>query len=305
MSMKRREFLAATALGMGGLMMGAPSRPALAQAVKHDPVEVVELGKTGIKISKVGLGTGMRGWQRGSNQTRMGEDRFNTLARGAFERGIRLMDGADLYGTHSYIAEAYKDFKREDYVLISKIWFRPDGLQEKERLSATECVERFLREYRTEYIDVLQMHCVTSPDWRTELSEYMQDLDKLKERGLIRSHGCSFHSLEALAASTEESWVDSVHARINPYAVKMDVKTAEEVPKVAEILKTLRSQGKGVIGMKIIGEGEFRDDEEKRDHSISYAFNSGCVDAMIVGFEKSEEIDDFESRVKRAPVEVA
>lgn len=305
MSMRRREFLATTAMGMGSMMLGANTARAAAAPVRHDPYEVVELGKTGIKVSKLGLGTGMRGWMRNSDQTRLGEEKFHKLLRGSYERGVRLIDSADLYGTHPYIVPALKDYPRESYAIVTKIWFAPNGIPEKERLSATEMVERFVRELQTDHVDLVLLHCLTSPEWRTELSDYMGDLAKLKERGLIRAHGCSCHTLEALTACTEENWVDSVHARINPYAVKMDVKTPEEVPKVANVLKTLRSQGKGVVGMKIIGEGQFRDDETRRDTSISYAFNSGCVDTMIVGFEKEAEIDDFEARVKRAPVEPA
>jgi hypothetical protein len=82
----------------------------------------------------------------------------------------------------------------------------------------------------------------------------------------------------------------------------MDVKTVEEVPNVAAVLKDLHKQGKAVVGMKIIGEGDFRDSDEKRDGSIQYALNLGCVDTMVVGFEKIEEIDDFAARVRKVPV---
>ncbi|MFP4502354.1 MAG: aldo/keto reductase [Candidatus Hydrogenedentota bacterium] len=302
MTMKRRDFLTQTAMGVGGLMLGAQLRSVAAPG-KHDPYEVVELGKTGIKVSKLGLGTGMKGYNRESNHTRMGQEKFEGLLRTSYEHGIRLIDVADLYGTHPYILPAFKKYPRESYTIVSKIWYRPNGLPEEARPPATETVERFLKELNTDYIDLVLLHCVTEPDWRTKLSDRMDDLAGLKKRGLIRAHGCSFHTLEALSAATEEPWVDSVHARINPYAVKMDVKKPEEVPKVANVLKTLRSQGKGVVGMKIIGEGQFGDNEEKRDTSIAYAFNSGCVDTMIVGFEKETEIDDFERRAKAAPVE--
>jgi aryl-alcohol dehydrogenase-like predicted oxidoreductase len=305
MTRKRREFLTKTALYTSGLWLGTQLRPAAAAPVKHDPYEMVELGKTGIKVSKLGMGTGMRGWMRASNQTRLGEEKLLALFRNGYERGINFIDSADLYGTHPYIIPALKDYPRESYAIVTKIWFRENGLHENERPPATEMVERFLKEMQTDHIDLVLMHCLTSAQWRTELSDYMEGLADMKKRGLIRAHGCSCHSFEALSECVNEPWVDSVHARINPYAVKMDVNTPEEVPKVANVLKTLRSQGKGVVGMKIIGEGQFGSDEERRDTSISYAFNSGCVDTMIVGFEKPEEIDDFESRVKRAPVEAA
>ncbi len=306
MGMKRRQFLTQAAAGASTLFLGTGIALAEAPArVKHDPFEQVALGKTGIKLSRVGIGTGMRGGMRESNQTRLGEAGLHQLLRNSFDRGVNFIDSADLYGSHPYILPALEGIPREDYVVCSKIWFRDGGIPETERPPADVVVERFLKEMKTSYIDLLLMHCVRSPGWRTELSDDMERLAKLKKRGLIRAHGCSFHTLESLAESVNEPWCESVHARINPYAASMDVKTEEEVPKVANILRQLRAQGQGVVGMKIIGEGRFRNSDERRNTSIAYAFNSGCTDCVIVGFERETEIDDFAERTRKAPVEQA
>jgi aryl-alcohol dehydrogenase-like predicted oxidoreductase len=303
MEMKRREFLARSIAGMGGLLLGSGYlSTAGGKSVTFDPYELVPLGKTKIKVSRVGLGTGMRGGGRQSNHTRMGKEKFDALAQGCYERGIRLFDVADLYGTHPFLVEALKKIRRKDYVISSKIWFRRGGIPEKERPSPDIVVERFLKELNTDYIDLILFHCVTSDKWPEELGEQMNTLAKLKKKGLIRAHGVSCHSLAALQACVKEPWVDSVHVRINPFAVKMDVKTVEEIPKVEAVVKAMRRQGKAVIGMKIIGEGTFRNSDEKRDKSIKYALESGCMDAMVVGFEKVEEIDDFAARVCKVPV---
>jgi diketogulonate reductase-like aldo/keto reductase len=303
MEMKRREFLARSIAGMGGLLLGSGYlSTAGGKSVTFDPYELVPLGKTKIKVSRVGLGTGMRGGDRQSNHTRMGQEKFDALAQGCHERGIRLFDVADLYGTHPFLADALKKMQRKDYVISSKIWFRRGGIPEEERPSPDIVVERFLKELKTDYIDLILFHCVTSDKWPEELGEQMNTLAKLKKKGLIRAHGVSCHSLAALQACVKEPWVDSVHVRINPFAVKMDVKTVEEIPKVEAVVKAMRRQGKAVIGMKIIGEGTFRNSDEKRDKSIKYALESGCMDAMVVGFEKVEEIDDFAARVHKVPV---
>jgi len=303
MDMKRREFLARSIAGAGGMLLGTDFVAAgTKKSGTHDPYERVRLGKTKIKVSRVGLGTGMRGGGRQSNHTRMGEDKFNALARGCYERGIRLFDVADLYGTHPFLAGALRKMRRKDYVISTKIWWRPGGIPEKGRPGADVLVERFLKELNTDYLDLVLLHCVVSEKWPTELNGYMESLARLKKKGLIRAHGLSCHSLAALEASVNESWVDSVHARINPYAVKMDVKKVEDVPSVEAVLKALRKQGKGVVGMKIIGEGVFRDSDEKRNGSIRYALESGCMDAMVVGFEKINELDDFAARVRKVPM---
>lgn len=86
-----------------------------------------------------------------------------------------------------------------------------------------------------------------------------------------------------------------MHARINPYGAKMD----GPVEKVVTSLKKISAAGKGVVGMKLIGEGDFRNSDEKRDESVKFALNLGCVDVLNVGFEKVEEIDDFAGRVRK------
>ncbi len=303
MEMKRREFLARSIAGVGGLLLGTELTTAEKQnSGMFDPYDRVRLGKTKVKVSRVGLGTGMRGGGRQSNHTRMGKEKFDALARGCYEKGIRLFDVADLYGTQPFLAAALKELPRKDYAISSKIWWRQGGLPENERPSADVVVERFLKELDTDYIDLILLHCVESGKWPEELGGYMETLAKLKKKGLVRAHGVSCHSLAALEACVKEPWVDSVHARINPYAVKMDIRQVEDVPKVEAVLKALRKQGKAVVAMKVLGEGTFRDSDEKRDNSIKYVLESGCVDAMVVGFEKIEEIDDFAARVRKVPM---
>ena len=299
MEMKRREFLVRSIAGMGGLLLG-PGYISIAgqKSANFDPYERVPLGKTKIMVSRVGFGTGMRGGNRQSNQTRMGKEKFEVLLQSSYERGVRLFDAADLYGTHPYLAGALKKIPRKDYAIVSKIWWRRGGIPEPQRPDADVVVERFLKELDTDYIDLVLLHCVESEKWPEELGTNMNILDKLKKKGLIRAHGVSCHSLAALQACVSEPWVDSVHARINAYGAKMDGPTE----KVAPVLKALHEAGKGVVGMKLIGEGSFRDSDEKRDESVRYVLGLGCVDAMVVGFEKIEEVDDFAARVRKVAV---
>jgi aryl-alcohol dehydrogenase-like predicted oxidoreductase len=287
--------------GVGSILLG--SRLTIAQQQKsktYDPYELVPLGKTKIKVSRVGFGTGMRGGGRQSNQTRLGKEKFEALLQASYERGVRLFDMADLYGTHPYLAGALAKMPRKDYVISTKIWWRRGGIPDKERPDSDVVVQRFLKELNTDYIDIILLHCVDSAKWPEELSKQMEMLDGLKKKGIIRAHGVSCHSFEALEAAANEPWVDSIHVRINAYGEKMDA----PVEKVVPVLKKMHDAGKGVIGMKLIGEGSFRNSDEKRDGSIRYVLGLGCVNAMVVGFEKLEEIDDFAARVRKVPVEV-
>ena len=154
---------------------------------------------------------------------------------------------------------------------------------------------RRLEAIGTDYLDLVLLHCVESAKWPEELRKQMDILAKLKDKGLIRAHGVSCHSLVALEAAAEEPWVDSVHARINPYAMVMD----GQPEKVAPVLKRIHDAGKGVVGMKIIGEGRLRDSEDKRDESARFVLGLGCVDVLNIGFERESEVDDFAARVRK------
>lgn len=296
MKIKRREFLRQSALGVGGVLLGTQFGRAEDAPPKYfDPYALVPLGKTDLKFSRVCMGTGMRGGNRESNQTRKGREPFQRLLRDAYERGVRTYDLADLYGTHSYLSPALAGVPRDRYNLISKIWWNNGGIPEPERPDADVVVARFLKELKTDYIDLLLLHCVTAPDWPEQLHSQMAILSKLKQQGKIRALGVSCHSLAALEAAVTEPWVDSVHTRINPYGMSMDGPPASVVP----MLKKLSAAGKGVVGMKLIGEGRLRHDDARRDESVKFVLGLGCVDVLNVGFEKLEEIDDFAARVRK------
>jgi len=274
------------------LANAAESKPAF-----FDPYETVPLGRTKLKLSRFCLGTGMSGSSRQSNHTRMGKQKLEALLQGAYDRGIRVFDLADLYGTHPYLIPALKEIPRDKYAIITKVWLHTGGLPEPERPDVDVVVIRFLKEIGTDHIDLVLLHCVTSANWPNELRRPMDGLAKLKDKGLIRAHGVSCHSIAALEAAAAEPWVDSVHARINPFGMSMDDKPEKVVP----VLKKLHNAGKGVVGMKIIGEGRLRNDPEKRDESARYVLGLGCVDVLNIGFEKTEEIDDFAARVRKVP----
>jgi aryl-alcohol dehydrogenase-like predicted oxidoreductase len=237
----------------------------------------------------------MKGGNRQSNQTRMGKEKFEKLIQGAYERGVRSFDLADMYGTHPYVIPALKTIPRKDYMVITKIWWRSGGIPEPERPDADVVVERFLKELQTDYIDLLLLHCVVSPKWNEELEKQMKILANYKKKGVIRAHGVSCHTLEALETAAKEPWVDSVHARINPYGMSMD----GPAEKVAPVLKKICDAGKGVVGMKLVGEGRLRNDEAKKDESIRYVLGLGCVNLLNVGFESLDEVDDFAGRVRK------
>jgi len=285
MRIPRRRFIGKSVTTTAGVLAGGSLAEGAPPSVEDDnPTAIVPLGRH-LKVSRVGIGTGMRGWNRESNQTRMGAKAFDRLLNHCYDQGVRLFDAADLYGTHDDIARAMAGKPRESYSVVSKIWWRPRGLPEEERPDADVCVKRFLRELKTDYIDLVHLHCVTDPRWPQNLRRQMDILEELKQQGLIRAHGVSCHTLEALAAAADEPWVDAVNARVNPFGRKTD----GPMEKVVPVLRKMHAAGKGVIGMKLCGEGTL--DAEQRQETLRYVMELGVVDAMIVGFETTEQVD--------------
>jgi predicted aldo/keto reductase-like oxidoreductase len=67
-------------------------------------------------------------------------------------------------------------------------------------------------------------------------------------------------------------------------------------------LKTMRAKGRGVIGMKIIGNGDFKS-PEAREKSIRYAMSHPEIDAIVIGFTNRKQIDEAIERINRALAE--
>ena len=285
---KRRAFLKTAAAGAVGALWAGTGRAADLPRVKLAKLDVPLLG----------MGTGVKAGNRSNALQRSGEENFRETVRRAYDEGVRLFDCADMYGSLGMVAKALEDKPRESYVLVTKIWCHPKGgIPDSEpRDNSMAVIERSLREAATEYIDLVQLHCLTAEDWTTTYRRHMDQLAEAKQKGHIKAHGCSCHSLIALETAAADPWTDVVHARINPWGVKMDGPADVVVP----VLKKIHEAGKGIIGMKLIGEGDFRDSPEKIDETLRFVLGLGCVDALIVGFEKPAEIIDYKRRLTAA-----
>ena len=89
-------------------------------SLPRSPTEKVALGKSGVQVSLVGMGTGTVGSGQASNQTRLSVQGFTKVVRHALDQGICFFDAADQYGSHAYLREALKGVPREQYVIQTK-----------------------------------------------------------------------------------------------------------------------------------------------------------------------------------------
>ena len=153
----------------------------------------------------------------------------------------------------------------------------------------------FRKELNTDYIDLVQIHLMTSGSWTDEHKRQMDILENLKAKKIIRAHGVSVHSLDAMRAAAASPWVDVIHCRVNPFGETMDSRDPNDV---IPIIEQMHKSGKGIIGMKLIGNGAYRDDSAKIDQAIKYVLGLGTVDMIIVGFEFPPQIDNYVSRMR-------
>lgn len=301
--MNRRHFLGALALGTAHLMFENPMYGKARRFGSSDPLQAVSLGKTGLTPSLVGFGTGVWAGNRTSFLTKQDRETSVALLQHAYDRGFRMFDCADSYGTHGIMAEAMNSMDRDKLMLTSKIWTRKKGgIPEDERPDADIVVDRFRKELQTDYIDLVQIHCMVDANWTDNERKQMDILENLKAKGIIRAHGTSVHSLEAMKTAVDDPWVDVLHARINPYGIAMDKPDPKEVVKV---IHKLHASGKGVIGMKLVGNGDLKEEGEKMDHTLRFVLGLGSVDMMIVGFENEGQVDNYIDRTEAALKEIA
>jgi len=294
----RRAFLgrtiAATA-AIGGVRCAADrgERPGEVSP-RRTAVDLVALGRTGIRASRLGFGTGSDG---GQIQRDLGKVGLAKLVRHAYDRGIRYFDTADAYQIHGILGEALRGLPREDLFIQTKI---PKQAQDK----VPETLDRFRKEMGTEYLDSVLIHAVQTTDWPEKLKAMREALSAAKEKKFIRAHGISCHGQPGLQASTACEWVDIALIRINPQARHIDGPTGEwaepgDLPKSIEAIGKLHAARKGVIGMKIIGNGEFVDAAD-RESSIRYVMGLASVDAIVIGFKSPAEIDEAIGRMDAA-----
>jgi predicted aldo/keto reductase-like oxidoreductase len=265
-----------------------------------DWVPLGKLNKQKIKIPRLGMGTGT---VNGKTQRDLGAEGFNALVKYAYERGVRYIDTADNYKTHEFVREAIRANKlpREKLFIQTKLPLRAETTADP-----MKTIDRYRKELGVDYIDSLLIHCAIKGNWVADQKALMDAFDEAQARGWIRTKGCSCHGLTALREAAASDWMEVQLARINPQGrhVDGDHPTNPHHPegKVAEAMKEIKAmhaKGRGIIGMKLVGEGAFVNPED-REKAMRHAMTCGFVDAVVIGFKNAAEIDEAIERMTRA-----
>jgi hypothetical protein len=286
----RRDFLKA-ALAAGSLSSVVPQAFSAAKVEKRSATDWVALGNSGIKVTRLAFGTGTHG---GRIQRELGQEEFTRLVRHAYDRGIRFYETADSYnGMPEMLSTALKGIPRDSYKIMTKL--RP---QHAGNLTAD--IDRLRTQLKTEYLDILLVHCVRTAGWAEEFKPIRDHFSEIKSKKIILSHGASCHGLLPLRSFPGNRWLDVALMRINNAGTMMDNMRGDsaggDVTEVTQRVGQVHGQGSGVIGMKLMGEGRFTTPEQ-RDASLRYVMKLGTVDSVTIGYKSTAEIDEAIERI--------
>ena len=293
----RRRFLESTFVGTAGTVLLPQLLTAkdVTRVTKRTATDLVTLGKGKVRLSRLGMGTGSGG---GKVLRDLGQEKFTSLIRYGIERGVTYIDTADNYdGLHEMIKPAIKGIDREKIQILCKIW--PDRYQDP-----LKEIDRFRSEIGTDYFDVMLIHCARAHDWVEQYKRLRDLLDTAREKKIIRATGVSMHGLLPLRAAADTGWGDVRLVRINHNGRRMDNLKNKwnepgDVSEVVKHIKKMHAAGKGVIGMKLIANGDFKDPELRRK-SIDFVIGLGCVNAVTIGCKSPGEIDEAITNINNA-----
>jgi len=296
--LNRRQFIQ-TSAALAGTALLSPWALTNGQAAAETPAirtatDQVTLGKTGLKLSRLGFGCGSN---NGHIQTALGKEGFVDLIHYAYDRGVTCIDTAQAYATFDLIADAIKGLPREKLFIQSKVNNQPGDV--------LAVIDQHRKAFNTDYVDSLLIHYMTRGEWSDECQRVMDAFDQAKEKKWIRAKGVSCHTLPALRASVATDWTEVHLVRVNPQGSFTDGETeaggnsGNDIVPVMNEIKTMHAKGRGVIGMKICGNGTFTDPAD-REKSIRYAMACREIDVVVIGFKSRQEIDEAIERINRA-----
>jgi predicted aldo/keto reductase-like oxidoreductase len=247
-------------------------------------------------VTRLALGTGTHS---GAQQRHLGQEEFTRLVRYAYDNGIRFFETADAYrGMPEMLSVALKGVPRDSYRLMTKY----DVHHSEDPMAA---VYRLNKALGTDYVDIMLLHCVRSPNWPEETKHLQDVFQTAKEKKLMMAHGASVHGKQALAAFPGNPFLDIAMIRMNHNGTRMDTPSLQDieekgdVPYVVDHMQRTKAGGAGIISMKLVGEGRFKNSDD-RQAALNYAFRKAGVDCVTIGFGSTAEVDEGIKRVSTA-----
>ena len=279
----RRNFLK-TGLA-AGVLAGTGGLPL--RAARGTASDWVTPGKSGVKVTRLAFGTGS---MSGQVQRELGQDEFTKLVRHAYDRGIRFFETAESYGEmHKMLGVALKGIPRDSYRLMSKVTTR-------QGVNPLEKIDQLRKLANTDYFDVMLLHYMHVATWPADTVLWQDGILEAQSKKMVVGHGASVHGLPALRRFPGNKWLQVAMIRMNHKGTIMDAEDYRtsgpgNVDEVVAHVKQVRTEGMGVISMKLVGEGRFANRED-RQAAMRFAFQNAGVDSVTVGFKNTAEVDE-------------
>jgi aryl-alcohol dehydrogenase-like predicted oxidoreductase len=279
----RRELLKA---GFGAAALAATGSLPI-RAERATATDWVTLGKSDVKVTRLAFGTGSFS---GRVQRDLGQEGFTNLVRHAYDNGIRFFETAESYrGMHEMLGVALKGIPRDSYRLMTKLTTR-DGVDPQQK------IDELRKLANTEYFDIALLHWQHVASWPKDSERWQDGILEAQSKKAVVGHGASVHGLPALRQMPGNQWLQVAMIRMNHKGTAMDAEDYAtsgpgNVSEVVTHVKQVRSQGMGVISMKLVGEGRFTQRED-RQAAMRFAFKNAGVNSVTVGYKNTAEIDE-------------
>jgi aryl-alcohol dehydrogenase-like predicted oxidoreductase len=281
--LNRRDFLKTTIVAGAAASVGALPL----QAARRTATDVVTLGNSGMKVTRLAFGTGSN---NGYVQAALGQKEFSRLVAYAYDHGIRFFETAESYQTPGMLGEALKPYPRDSYQLMNKVT-TDTGVDPQKRF------DEMRRISQTEYFDIMLLHWQHTGDWMEETKNWQEGMLQAQSKQIIKTRGASVHGLPALRQVPGNKFLEVAMIRMNHNGTRMDAPVGEDannpsvVPEVVAHVKQVRKEGMGVISMKLCGDGAFTQHAD-RQAAMRFAFQNAGIDCATVGFKSTQEIDE-------------
>jgi len=281
--LNRRDFLKTTIAA--GAVASVGTLPL--QATRRTATDIVTLGNSGMKVTRLAFGTGSN---NGYVQAALGQKEFSRLIAYAYDHGIRFFETAESYQTPGMLGEALKPYPRDSYQLMNKVT-TDTGVDPQKRF------DEMRRISQTEYFDIMLLHWQHTGDWMEETKNWQDGMLQAQSKQIIKTRGASVHGLPALRQVPGNKFLEVAMIRMNHNGTRMDAPVGEDannpsvVPEVVAHVTQVKKEGMGVISMKLCGDGTFTKHED-RVAAMRFACQKANIDCATVGFKSTQEIDE-------------
>jgi predicted aldo/keto reductase-like oxidoreductase len=304
-SLSRKDFLKRSSLGIlgAGLIAGSP---ATMFTGSHKPARGLtesELGKTGIKLTKLGVGA-----------PRIQEA---SVLRYALDQGIRFIDTGRFYAegkNELMIGDVIKG-KRKEFAIQSKVRIKPDIAREKLQSESTssfirkiffKSLEESLEALQTDYIDILLFHDGSTSQWLYH-EAVLESFSRAKEEGKILACGFSAHTnqVDLVRNHNRDPFYDVMMLAFNPHGgyLKPGVRdySWDQQALITELTKAA-DVGTGIIAMKTCLGGPYSPDETTEASfplAVKWILDQPYIHGSAVAMANFKQLDDHLSMMEQ------